>query len=159
MKKYEIKLLETIKQLNEILNNVNSESTIKLISNELFGYGKDLPAYRILDYDLIIDYEDLTLNSRIQNYQANQQFFNNNLDLKQFDRLYIFTGLNNMKHNMKNILEVELSNAEIEILNFNLDNKKIIKAHHIISYQNFSVFMDNIVNQFKNISKIQESYF
>jgi hypothetical protein len=38
MKKYEIKLLETIKQLNGILNNVNSESTIKLISNELFGY-------------------------------------------------------------------------------------------------------------------------
>ena len=153
MKKYEIKLLETIKQLNEILNNVNSESTIKLISNELFGYGKDLPAYRILDYDLIIDYEDLTLNSRIQNHQANQQFFNNNLDLKQFDRLYIFTGLNNMKHNMKNILEVELSNAEIEILNSNLYNKKIIKAHHVISYKNFSVFMDNIVNQFKNISK------
>ena len=152
MKKYEIKLLETIKQLNGILNNVNSESTIKLISNELFGYGKDLPAYRILDYDLIIDYEDLTLNSRIQNYQANQQFFNNNLDLKQFDRLYIFTGLNNMKHNMKNILKVELSNAEIEILNLNLNNKKIIKAHHVISYQNFSVFMDNIVNQFKNIS-------
>jgi len=150
MKKYEIKLLETIKQLNGILNNVNSESTIKLISNELFGYGKDLPAYRILDYDLIIDYEDLTLNSRIQNYQANQQFFNNNLDLKQFDRLYIFTGLNNMKHNMKNILKVELSNAEIEILNLNLNNKKIIKAHHVISYQNFSVFMDNIVNQFKN---------
>ena len=144
MKKYEIKLLETIKQLNGILNNVNSESTIKLISNELFGYGKDLPAYRILDYDLIIDYEDLTLNSRIQNYQANQQFFNNNLDLKQFDRLYIFTGLNNMKHNMKNILKVELSNAEIEILNLNLNNKKIIKAHHVISYQNFSVFMDNI---------------
>ena len=152
MKKYEIKLLETIKQLNGILNNVNSESTIKLISNELFGYGKDLPAYRILDYDLIIDYEDLTLNSRIQNYQANQQFFNNNLDLKQFDRLYIFTGLNNMKHNMKNIMKVELSNAEIEILNLNLNNKKIIKAHHVISYQNFSVFMDNIVNQFKNIS-------
>lgn len=150
MKKYEIKLLETIKQLNGILNNVNSESTIKLISNELFGYGKDLPAYRILDYDLIIDYEDLTLNSRIQNYQANQQFFNNNLDLKQFNRLYIFTGLNNMKHNMKNILKVELSNAEIEILNLNLNNKKIIKAHHVISYQNFSVFMDNIVNQFKN---------
>lgn len=150
MKKYEIKLLETIKQLNGILNNVNSESTIKLISNELFGYGKDLPAYRILDYDLIIDYEDLTLNSRIQNYQANQQFFNNNLDLKQFDRLYIFTGLNNMKHNMKNILKVELSNAEIEILNLNLNNKKIIKANHVISYQNFSVFMDNIVNQFKN---------
>lgn len=150
MKKYEIKLLETIKQLNGILKNVNSESTIKLISNELFGYGKDLPAYRILDYDLIIDYEDLTLNSRIQNYQANQQFFNNNLDLKQFDRLYIFTGLNNMKHNMKNILKVELSNAEIEILNLNLNNKKIIKAHHVISYQNFSVFMDNIVNQFKN---------
>lgn len=74
MKKYEIKLLETIKQLNGILNNVNSESTIKLISNELFGYGKDLPAYRILDYDLIIDYEDLTLYSRIQNYQANQNF-------------------------------------------------------------------------------------
>lgn len=152
MKKYEIKLLETIKQLNGILNNANFESTIKLISNELFGYEKDLPTYRILDYDLIIDYEDLTLNSIIQNYQANQQFFNNNLDLKQFDRLYIFTGLNNMKHNMKNILEVELSNAEIEILNLNLDNKKIIKAHHVISYQNFSVFMDNIVNQFKNIS-------
>jgi len=152
MKKYEIKLLETIKQLNGILNNVNSESTIKLISNELFGYEKDLPTYRILDYDLIIDYEDLILNSRIQNYQANQQFFNNNLDLKQFDRLYIFTGLNNMKHNMKNILEVELSNAEIEILNSNLYNKIIIKAHHVISYQNFSVFMDNIINQFKNIS-------
>ena len=153
MKKYEIKLLETIKQLNEILNNANSESTNKLISNELFGYEKDLPTYRILDYDLIIDYEDLILNSRIQNYQANQQFFDNNLDLKQFDRLYIFTGLNNMKHNMKNILKVELSNAEIEILNLNLNNKKIIKAHHVISYQNFSVFMDNIVNQFKNISK------
>lgn len=152
MKKYEIKLLETIKQLNEILNNANSESTNKLISNELFGYEKDLPTYRILDYDLIIDYEDLILNSRIQNYQANQQFFNYNLDLKQFDRLYIFTGLNNMKHNMKNILKVELSNAEIEILNLNLNNKKIIKAHHVISYQNFSVFMDNIVNQFKNIS-------
>ncbi len=152
MKKYEIKLLETIKQLNEILNNANSESTNKLISNELFGYEKDLPTYRILDYDLIIDYEDLTLYSRIQNYQANQQFFDNNLDLKQFDRLYIFTGLNNMKHNMKNILKVELSNAEIEILNLNLNNKKIIKAHHVISYQNFSVFMDNIVNQFKNIS-------
>jgi len=152
MNKYEIKLLETIKQLNGILNNVNSESTIKLISNELFGYGKDLPAYRKLDYDLIIDYEDLTLYSRIQNYQANQQYFNNNLDLKQFDRLYIFTDLNNMKHNMKNILEVELSNAEIEILNSNLYNKKIIKAHHVISYQNFSVFMDNIVSQFKNIS-------
>ena len=53
---------------------------------------------------------------------------------------------------MKNILKVELSNAEIEILNLNLNNKKIIKAHHVISYQNFSVFMDNIVNQFKNIS-------
>lgn len=53
---------------------------------------------------------------------------------------------------MKNILKVELSNAEIEILNLNLDNKKIIKAHHVISYQNFSIFMDNIVNQFKNIS-------
>jgi hypothetical protein len=152
MKNYDIKLHETIEQLNGILNNANSESTIKLISNELYGYAKDLPKYRILDYDLIIDYEDLTLNISFQNYQANQQFFNNDLDLKQFDRLYIFTGLNNMKHNMKNILKVELSNAEIEILNLNLDNKKIIKAHHVISYQNFSVFMDNIVNQFKNIS-------
>lgn len=152
MKNYDIKLLETIKQLYGILNNANSESTIKQISNELYGYEKDLPTYRILDYDLIIDYEDLTLNISFQNYQANQQFFNNDLDLKQFDRLYIFTGLNNMKHNMKNILKVELSNAEIEILNLNLNNKKIIKAHHIISYQNFSVFIDNIVNQFKNIS-------
>jgi len=49
----------------------------------------------------IIDYEDLTLNISIQNYQSNQQFFNNDLDLKQFDRLYIFTGLNNMKKSMK----------------------------------------------------------
>lgn len=152
MNNYDRKLLETIEQLNGILNKTNSESTIKLLSKELFGYERDLPTYRILEYDLIIDYEDLTLNISFQNYQANQQFFNNDLDLKQFDRLYIFTGLNNMKHNMKNILEVELSNAEIEILNLNLDNKKIIKAHHIISYQNFSVFMDNIVNQFKNIS-------
>lgn len=149
MKNYDIKLLETIKQLNGILNNANSESTIKLLSKELFGYERDLPTYRILEYDLIIDYEDLTLNISFQNYKANQQFFNNDLDLKQFDRLYIFTGLNNMKHNMKNILKIELSNAEIEILNLNLDNKKIIKAHHVISYQNFCVFMDNIVNQFK----------
>ncbi len=152
MNNYDRKLLKTIKQLNGILNETNSESTIKLLSKELFGYERDLPTYRILEYDLIIDYEDLTLNISFQNYKANQQFFNNDLDLKQFDRLYIFTGLNNMKHNMKNILKVELSNAEIEILNLNLDNKKIIKAHHVISYQNFSVFMDNIVNQFKNIS-------
>lgn len=51
---------------------------------------------------------------------------------------------------MRNILKVELSIVEIEILNLNLD-KKIIKAHHVISYQNFSVLMDNIVNQIKNI--------
>lgn len=152
MKNYDIKLHETIEQLNGILNNAKSESIIKLISNELYGYEKDLPTYRILDYDLIIDYEDLILNSCIHNYQVNQHFLNNNLDFQQFNRLYIFTGLNNMKQSMKNILKVELSNAEIEILNLNLDNKKIIKAHHIISYQNFSVFMDNIVNQFKNIS-------
>lgn len=152
MNNYDRKLLETIKQLNGILNETNSESTMKLLYKELFGYERDLPTYRILEYDLIIDYEDLTLNISFQNYKANQQFFNNDLDLKQFDRLHIFTGLNNMKQNMKNILKVELSNAEIEILNLNLDNKKIIKAHHVISYQNFSVFMDNIVNQFKNIS-------
>lgn len=151
MKNYDIKLRETIKQLNGILDKTNSEATIKLLSKELFGYDRDLPTYRILDYELIIDYEDLTMNSRIQNYQANQQFFNNDLDLKQFNRLYILTGLNHMNQNMKNILEVELSNAEIEILNLNLDNKKITKAHHIISYQNFSAFLDSIVNQFKNI--------
>lgn len=151
MKNYDIKLRETIKQLNGILDKTNSEATIKLLSKELFGYDRDLPTYRILDYELIIDYEDLTMNSRIQNYQANQQFFNNDLDLKQFNRLYIFTGLNHMNQSMKNILEVELSNAEIEILNLNLDNKKITKAHHIISYQNFSAFLDSIVNQFKNI--------
>lgn len=37
----------------------------------------------------IIDYEDLTLNKSIQNYKVNQQFFNNDLDLKRFDRLYL----------------------------------------------------------------------
>ena len=106
MKNYDIKLHETIEQLNGILNNAKSESTIKLISNELYGYEKDLPTYRILDYDLIIDYEDLILNSCIQSYQVNQHFFNNNLDFQQFNSLYIFTGLNNMKQSMRNILEI-----------------------------------------------------
>ena len=150
MKIYDIKLHETIEQLNGILNNAKSESTIKLISNELYGYEKDLPTYRILDYDLIIDYEDLILNSCIQSYQVNQHFFNNNLDFQQFNSLYIFTGLNNMKQSMRNILEIELTKAEIEILNLSLDSKKIIKAFHVISYQSFSTFLESIVNQSKN---------
>lgn len=150
MKNYDIKLHETIEQLNGILNNAKSESTIKLISNELYGYEKDLPTYRILDYDLIIDYEDLILNSCIQSYQVNQHFFNNNLDFQQFNSLYIFTGLNNMKQSMRNILEIELTKAEIEILNLSLDSKKIIKAFHVISYQSFSAFLESIVNQSKN---------
>lgn len=58
---------------------------------------------------------------------------------------------NSIERNMSNILEVKLAKTEIEILNLNLDNRKIINAYHIISYQKFSVFLDRIVNQFKNI--------
>lgn len=145
LKDYKLKISNVIIELENKRMSSKDLTTISRIDNELKGYHHSLPEYRILEYQLFVNYYDVKKQVSIVDYCVDEAFFKSDFDLDGFNKLYIFSGLMGLKKTIKSLVFQKLGKPEIKLLNMNLNDKKIFSAYHVLYFEDFKRMLESII--------------